>query len=229
MASFEVRGGKKLRGEIIPQGAKNEALQIISAVLLTPEKVTIKNIPDIIDVNLQIELLQEMNVKIERTDRHTCSFQADDVNVDYLRSKEFKKKSGRLRGSVMLAGPMLSRFRKAFIPKPGGDKIGRRRLDTHILGFEKLGAEFVYHAEDGFFHIEAAGLHGAHLLLDEPSVTGTANIVMAAVMANGTTTIYNAACEPYVQQLCKMLIAMGAKINGVGSNMLSIEGVEKLG
>src|SRR5215216_2653902 len=228
MGSFEVRGGKKLSGTITPQGAKNEALQIISAVLLTPEKVTIKNIPDIIDVNLQIELLQEMNVKIERTDRHTCTFQADDVNVDYLRSKEFRKKSGRLRGSVMIAGPMLSRFRKAFIPKPGGDKIGRRRLDTHILGFEKLGAKFTYHPEDGFFHIEAHNLHGTNLLLDEPSVTGTANIVMASVMAEGTTNIYNAACEPYIQQLCKMLNQMGAKINGISSNLLVIEGVEKL-
>jgi UDP-N-acetylglucosamine 1-carboxyvinyltransferase len=228
MSSFEVIGGKKLKGEIIPQGAKNEALQIISAVLLTPEKVTIKNIPDIIDVNLQIELLQEMNVKIERTDRHTCTFQADDVNVDYLRSKEFKKKSGRLRGSVMLAGPMLSRFKKAFIPKPGGDKIGRRRLDTHILGFEKLGAQFDYKIEDGYFHLQAPQLKGAYILLDEPSVTGTANIIMGAVMAEGTTTIYNAACEPYIQQLCKMLNRMGAKISGISSNLLTIEGVEKL-
>jgi UDP-N-acetylglucosamine 1-carboxyvinyltransferase len=228
MSSFEVIGGKKLKGEIIPQGAKNEALQIISAVLLTPEKVTIKNIPDIIDVNLQIELLQEMNVKIERTDRHTCTFQADDVNVDYLRSKEFKKKSGRLRGSVMLAGPMLSRFKKAFIPKPGGDKIGRRRLDTHILGFEKLGAQFNYKIEDGYFHLEASRLKGTYILLDEPSVTGTANIIMGAVMAEGITTIYNAACEPYIQQLCKMLNSMGAKISGISSNLLAIEGVEKL-
>jgi UDP-N-acetylglucosamine 1-carboxyvinyltransferase len=228
MSSFEVVGGKKLKGEIIPQGAKNEALQIISAVLLTSEKVTIKNIPDIIDVNLQIELLQEMNVKIERIDRHTCTFQADDVNVDYLRSKEFKKKSGRLRGSVMLAGPMLSRFKKAFIPKPGGDKIGRRRLDTHILGFEKLGAQFDYKIEDGYFHLQAPQLKGTYILLDEPSVTGTANIIMGAVMAEGTTTIYNAACEPYIQQLCKMLNRMGAKISGISSNLLAIEGVEKL-
>lgn len=228
MSSFEVVGGKKLKGEIIPQGAKNEALQIISAVLLTSEKVTIKNIPDIIDVNLQIELLQEMNVKIERIDRHTCIFQADDVNVDYLRSKEFKKKSGRLRGSVMLAGPMLSRFKKAFIPKPGGDKIGRRRLDTHILGFEKLGAQFDYKIEDGYFHLQAPQLKGAYILLDEPSVTGTANIIMGAVMAEGTTTIYNAACEPYIQQLCKMLNRMGAKISGISSNLLTIEGVGKL-
>ncbi len=229
MHSFEVRGGKKLQGEIIPQGAKNEALQIISAVLLTPEKVTITNIPDIIDVNLLIELLGEMNVKLERTSRDTCTFQADNVNIDYLHSEAYKKKSGKLRGSVMLAGPMLARFRKAFIPKPGGDKIGRRRLDTHIIGFEKLGASFTYHEEDGFFHLEAPNLKGADLLLDEPSVTGTANIVMAASMANGTTTIYNAACEPYIQQLCRMLNKMGAKISGIGSNMLTIDGVNYLG
>src|SRR6187399_3542366 len=229
MNSFEVRGGKKLSGEIIPQGAKNEALQIISAILLTPEKITVSNIPDIVDVNLLIEMLGEMNVKIERPQRDTCIFQADDVNIDYLHSETFRKKSGRLRGSVMLAGPMLSRFRKAFIPKPGGDKIGRRRLDTHIIGFEKLGANFTYHEEDGFFHLEAPDLKGTNLLLDEPSVTGTANILMGAAMANGITTIYNAACEPYIQQLCKMLNSMGAKITGVGSNLLTIEGVEKLG
>lgn len=228
MHSFEVNGGKKLNGEIIPQGAKNEALQIICAALLTPEKVTVTNIPDILDVNLLIELLGDMNVKIERPARDTCIFQADDVNIDYLHSEAYKKKSGRLRGSVMLAGPLLSRFRKAFIPKPGGDKIGRRRLDTHIIGFEKLGAEFNYHPEDGFFHLTAPDLTGAHLLLDEPSVTGTANIVMAAAMAKGITTIYNAACEPYVQQLCKMLNRMGAKISGIGSNMLMIEGVSYL-
>jgi UDP-N-acetylglucosamine 1-carboxyvinyltransferase len=228
MHSFEVNGGKKLNGEIIPQGAKNEALQIICAVLLTPEKVTVTNIPDILDVNLLIELLGDMNVKIERPARDTCIFQADDVNIDYLHSEAYKKKSGRLRGSVMLAGPLLSRFRKAFIPKPGGDKIGRRRLDTHISGFEKLGAEFNYHPEDGFFHLTAPDLTGADLLLDEPSVTGTANIMMAAAMAKGITTIYNAACEPYVQQLCKMLNRMGAKISGIGSNMLMIEGVSYL-
>ena len=229
MSSFEVRGGKKLQGEIIPQGAKNEALQIISAVLLSPEKVTITNIPDIIDVNLLIELLGEMNVKLVRSSRDTCSFQADNVNIDYLHSEAYKKKSGKLRGSVMFAGPLLARFKKAFIPKPGGDKIGRRRLDTHIIGFEKLGASFIYHEEDGFFHLEAPNLKGANLLLDEPSVTGTANIVMAASMAKGTTTIYNAACEPYIQQLCRMLNRMGAKISGIGSNMLTIEGVEYLG
>ncbi len=228
MQSFEVKGGRKLSGEIVPQGAKNEALQIISAVLLTPAKVTISNIPDILDVNLLIELLEEMNVKIDRPQRDTCIFQADDVNIAYLHSEEYKKKSGRLRGSVMLAGPMLSRFRKAFIPKPGGDKIGRRRLDTHIVGFEKLGATFNYHPEDGFFHLEAPDLRGTNMLLDEPSVTGTANIVMAAVMAKGKTVIYNAACEPYTQQLCRMLNRMGASISGIGSNLLTIEGVEYL-
>jgi UDP-N-acetylglucosamine 1-carboxyvinyltransferase len=228
MGSFEVTGGKKLKGEITPQGAKNEALQVISAVLLTDEKVTITNIPDILDVNNLIELLQEMNVKVDRTDRHTCTFQADDVDLNYLRSQEFKAKSGRLRGSVMLAGPMLARFKKAFIPKPGGDKIGRRRLDTHIIGFEKLGAEFTHYVDDGFFYLSTDGLKGKYMLLDEPSVTGTANIVMAAVMARGCTVIYNAACEPYVQQLCKMLNRMGADISGIGSNQLVIEGVEKL-
>src|SRR5215467_6300167 len=228
MHSFEVSGGKKLSGEIIPQGAKNEALQIISAVMLTPEKVTITNIPDILDVNLLIELLGEMNVKIDRPERDTCTFQANDVDIDYLHSETFKKKSGRLRGSVMLAGPMLARFRKAFIPKPGGDKIGRRRLDTHIVNFERLGASFEYHPEDGFFHLLAPNLKGNFLLMDEPSVTGTANLVMAAAMAIGATTIYNAACEPYIQQLCKMLNKMGAKIDGIGSNLLHIEGVSYL-
>lgn len=229
MHSFEVTGGKKLHGEIIPQGAKNEALQIISAVLLTAEKVTVTNIPDILDVNLLIELLGEMNVTISRPQRDTCIFQADNVNIDYLRSDEFRKKSGRLRGSVMLAGPMLARFKKAFIPKPGGDKIGRRRLDTHIIGFGKLGATFDYLSGDGYFQLDAPQLRGASLLLDEPSVTGTANIIMAAAMAQGTTTIYNAACEPYIQQLCKMLNRMGARISGIGSNLLTIEGVQSLG
>ncbi len=229
MQSFEVRGGKKLSGEIIPQGAKNEALQIISAVLLSPEKITVSNIPDIVDVNLLIELLGEMKVKVNRESRYTCIFQADDVDVDYLHSEAFHKKSGKLRGSVMLAGPMLARFKKAYIPKPGGDKIGRRRLDTHIIGFEKLGAKFSYHEEDGFFHLESADLIGTNMTLDEPSVTGTANILMAASMATGTTTIYNAACEPYIQQLCKMLNRMGAKISGIGSNMLVVTGVNYLG
>ena len=229
MQSFEVRGGKKLSGEITPQGAKNEALQIISAVLLSLEKITVSNIPDIVDVNLLIDLLGEMNVKIDRQSRDTCTFQADDVDVDYLHSEAYHKKSGKLRGSVMLAGPMIARFKKAYIPKPGGDKIGRRRLDTHIIGFEKLGAKFSYHTDDGFFHLESADLKGANILLDEPSVTGTANILMAASMAVGTTTIYNAACEPYIQQLCKMLNRMGAKISGIGSNMLTITGVDALG
>lgn len=229
MASFEVKGGNKLKGEIIPQGAKNEALQIISAVLLTPEEVTITNIPDILDVNLLIELLQDMGVKVQRPQRDTCIFKADDVDVDFLSSETFRKKGGKLRGSVMIAGPMLARFKKAYIPKPGGDKIGRRRLDTHIIGFEKLGAKFDYYDDQGYFKISSPRLQGTYMLLDEPSVTGTANIVMAAVLAQGVTTIYNAACEPYLQQLCKMLNRMGAKISGVGSNLLTIEGVEALG
>ncbi len=227
MQSFEVRGGKKLSGEITPQGAKNEALQIISAVLLTAEKVTIKNIPDIIDVNLLIDLLAAMNVTTERVSRDTCIFQANNVDVEYLNSEAFHKKSGKLRGSVMLAGPMLARFKKAYLPKPGGDKIGRRRLDTHIIGFEKMGAKFTYD-KDGFFYLEASQLNGTNLQLDEPSVTGTANIVMAAALAKGVTTIYNAACEPYLQQLCRMLNNMGAKITGIGSNMLTINGVHTL-
>jgi len=228
MSSFEVKGGNRLQGEILPQGAKNEALQVLSAVLLTAGTVTINNIPDIADVNLLIELLQDMGVKTKRINRHTCLFTADDVNVGHLLSEDFRKKGGRLRGSVMLAGPLLARFKKAYIPKPGGDKIGRRRLDTHITGFEKLGAKFEYHDELGGVQLSSPQLKGAYMLLDEPSVTGTANIVMAAVLAEGVTTIYNAACEPYVQQLCKMLNRMGAKINGIGSNLLSIEGVEKL-
>jgi UDP-N-acetylglucosamine 1-carboxyvinyltransferase len=227
MGSFEVTGGKKLKGEITPQGAKNEALQVISAVLLTDEKVTINNIPDITDVNLQIELLEGLGVAVERIDRHTCTFQANDINIDYLSSGSFRKMTGRLRGSVMIAGPMLARFKKAYVPKPGGDKIGRRRLDTHIIGFQKLGAHFNYD-DDSFFLLEASGLKGTDMLLDEPSVTGTANIIMAAVLATGTTTIYNAACEPYIQQLCKMLNGMGAKISGIASNMITIEGVKKL-
>ena len=228
MSSFEVIGGKHLKGEIIPQGAKNEALQILSAVLLTGEKVTVHNIPDILDVNLLIELLQDMNVKIERPDRHTCILKADNVNIDYLASDAFRQKSGKLRGAVMLAGPMLARFKKAYIPKPGGDKIGRRRLDTHIIGFEKLGAAFNYDETHGYFELSSPQLKGTYMLLDEPSVTGTANITMAAVLAEGTTTIYNAACEPYIQQLCLMLNRMGAKISGVGSNLLQIEGVSQL-
>ncbi|MGN6801486.1 MAG: UDP-N-acetylglucosamine 1-carboxyvinyltransferase [Ginsengibacter sp.] len=228
MGSFVVTGGKKLNGEITPQGAKNEALQVISAVLLTEEKVTIHNIPDITDVNLQIELLQELGVKVERIDAHNCSFEAKNVNPEYLSSEEFQQKSGRLRGSVMLAGPLLARFHTAYIPKPGGDKIGRRRLDTHIIGFKKLGAEFDYSSDESFFHLHTSGLKGSYLTLEEPSVTGTANLLMASVLAKGTTTIYNAACEPYIQQLCKMLNSMGAKISGIASNMLHIEGVKKL-
>ena len=229
MNSFEVTGGKRLKGEIIPQGAKNEALQVISAVLLSKGKITISNIPDILDVNLLIELLQEMGVKTNRSSRHICSFQADEVNVDYLNSETYRKKSGRLRGSVMLAGPLLSRFKIAFVPKPGGDKIGRRRLDTHMTGFEKLGARFIYHPGDDYFRLEAPELKGTYLLLEEPSVTGTANIIMAASLASGRTTIYNAACEPYIQQLCAMLNRMGAKISGIGSNLLVVEGVKELG
>jgi len=228
MGAFEVIGGKRLSGTIIPQGAKNEALQIISAVLLTAEPVTINNIPDILDVNLLIELLGEIGVKTEKLGSGSYRFQADNINMDFLRSPDFHSKSGRLRGSVMLAGPLLARFRKAFIPRPGGDKIGRRRLDTHILAFQKLGAVYEYHAGDYYFSLEAKELKGCSLLLDEPSVTGTANIVMAAVLATGTTTLYNAACEPYLQQLCRLLNAMGANIKGIGSNLLIIEGVNEL-
>ncbi|MFC4233079.1 UDP-N-acetylglucosamine 1-carboxyvinyltransferase [Parasediminibacterium paludis] len=229
MASFQVIGGNKLQGDITPQGAKNEALQILSAVVLSSESITIHNIPDIVDVNLLIELLQDMGVKVDRLSRHSCTFNADEIDIDYLASEEFRHKGGKLRGSVMLAGPMLARFKKAYIPKPGGDKIGRRRLDTHIIGFEKLGAKFEYDEQLHFFKLTAPKLQGAYMLLDEPSVTGTANIVMAAVLAEGITTIYNAACEPYLQQLCKMLNRMGAKISGIGSNMVVIEGVATLG
>lgn len=229
MKAFEVFGGKRLNGTIVPQGAKNEALQIISGVLITPEPVTIHNIPDILDVNLLIDLLAELGVKITRSDRHTCTFEAKEVQLEKLEDPGFRQNSSRLRGSVMIAGPLLARFRKAFIPKPGGDKIGRRRLDTHIIGFEKLGVEFNYVQGEGFFRLSATELKGTDLLLDEPSVTGTANVIFAAVMAKGKTTIYNAACEPYIQQLCRMLNRMGAKITGLGSNLLHIEGVEYLG
>lgn len=228
MGVFEITGGKKLKGEIIPQGAKNEALQILCAVLLTPEKVVISNIPDIVDVNKLIDLLKDLGVKIEKTGHEEYTFQADNVNVDYLNSAEFRKKGGSLRGSIMIVGPLLSRFGKGYIPKPGGDKIGRRRLDTHFIGFQNLGAKFVYDDESEFYKVEASNLKGCYMLLDEASVTGTANIVMAAVLAKGITTIYNAACEPYVQQLCKMLNRMGAKITGIGSNLLFVEGVEYL-
>jgi len=228
MALFEVHGGKKLKGDIIPQGAKNEALQILCAVLLTKEKVVISNVPNIVDINKLIDLLKDLGVKIEKTGHEEFTFQADDVNVDYLISPEFKKKGGGLRGSMMIVGPMLTRFGKAYMPKPGGDKIGRRRVDTHFLGFEALGAKFDYNADNELFRVEGKDLRGTYMLLDEASVTGTANIVMAASMAEGITTIYNAACEPYLQQLCKMLNRMGAKISGIGSNLLTIEGVKEL-
>ena len=228
MSSFEVRGGKRLKGTIIPQGAKNEALQILSAVVLSSDPITISNIPNIVDVNLLIELLHEMGVRVEKLAEGEYRFQADQIDPLYLASEDFRKKSGRLRGSVMLAGPILARFKKAYLPKPGGDKIGRRRLDTHIIGFQNIGATYAYDHELACFTISTSGLKGTYMLLDEPSVTGTANIVMAAVLAEGITTIYNAACEPYLQQLCSMLNRMGAKISGIGSNLLIIEGVEKL-
>ena len=227
--SFEVTGGKQLKGELIPQGAKNEALQILAAVLLTADTMTISNIPDIRDVNLLIDILRDMNVAIERVNEHTYTFQAHNVNLEYLQSDAFRRKGAALRGSIMLIGPLLTRYHRAYMPKPGGDKIGRRRLDTHFLGFEKLGAKFNYDSTDSFYSIEAGHLQGCNILLDEPSVTGTANIVMTAVMAHGKTTIYNAACEPYLQQLCNMLNRMGAKISGIGSNLLTIQGVDSLG
>lgn len=229
MASFEVYGGKKLKGELTPQGAKNEALQILCAVLLTPEKVTISNLPDIIDVNKLINLLQAMGVKTEKVEKGTFVFQAKDVDLDYLKTEDFKKRASGLRGSIMIVGPLLARFGKGYMPKPGGDKIGRRRLDTHFEGFIKLGATFNFDSKEHFYTVEAKKLEGTYLHLDEASVTGTANIVLAAVLAKGKTTIYNAACEPYLQQLCKMLNQMGAKITGIGSNMLHIEGVKSLG
>jgi UDP-N-acetylglucosamine 1-carboxyvinyltransferase len=229
MNAFEIIGGKKLKGEIYPQGAKNEALQIISAVLLTEEKITVSNIPDIKDVNKLIELLGDLGVSVERLSKDTYSFEAKNIDLEFFKSDTFKSKGGSLRGSIMIVGPLLGRFGKAAIPKPGGDKIGRRRLDTHFLGFEKLGAKFVYDAKESFFNVDATNLQGTYILLDEASVTGTANIVMTAVLAKGITTIYNAACEPYLQQLCKMLNRMGAKISGIGSNLLTIEGVTKLG
>ncbi|WP_134088654.1 UDP-N-acetylglucosamine 1-carboxyvinyltransferase [Olivibacter sp. XZL3] len=228
MNAFEIYGGKPLKGEITPQGAKNEALQILSAVLLTSEKMTISNIPDIKDVNKLIELLRDLGVDVHRINDDTYTFEAKNIDIDYFQSEEFKTKGGSLRGSIMIVGPLLARFGKAAIPRPGGDKIGRRRLDTHFLGFEKLGARFQYDPDNHFFNVDATDLHGAYILLDEASVTGTANIVMAAVLAKGITTVYNAACEPYLQQLCKMLNRMGAKISGIGSNLLTIEGVERL-
>ncbi len=229
MAVFRVEGGHRLSGSITPQGAKNEALQIICATLLTPERVVIHNIPQILDVMQLIELLRKMGVKVEHLDEDTYSFEARDIDFDYVRSDDYRQRCTRLRGSVMLIGPMLARFGVGYIPKPGGDKIGRRRLDTHFLGFQKLGAKFNFDIADSFFMVEGKELHGTYMLLDEASVTGTANIVMAAVMAKGRTTIYNAACEPYLQQLCKMLNRMGAKISGIASNLLTIDGVEALG
>lgn len=229
MASFKVVGGKQLKGEIVPQGAKNEVLQILSAVLLTPEEVRVDNIPDIVDVRKLIHLLGELGVEVTKHDPSSYTFKAENVDIDYLHSEEFKNTGGALRGSIMIVGPLLARFGKGYIPKPGGDKIGRRRLDTHFIGFERLGATFTYDRKEHFYKAEGDELKGCYMLLDEASVTGTANIIMAASMATGETTIYNAACEPYIQQLCKMLISMGAKITGVGSNLLRIEGVDYLG
>ncbi|WP_379965047.1 UDP-N-acetylglucosamine 1-carboxyvinyltransferase [Epilithonimonas sp. UC225_85] len=226
--AFEIRGGKRLSGEITPQGAKNEALQILCAVLLTEDEVRISNIPDIKDVNKLIEILQDFNVKVIKNGKGDYTFKADEVNFDYIKSKEFKKDGAKLRGSVMILGPMLARFGEAYLPTPGGDKIGRRRLDTHFQGFVELGAEFSYDEDEAFYSLRAKELVGKFILLEEASVTGTANIVMAAVLAKGKTSIYNAACEPYLQQLCKMLNRMGANITGIGSNLLTVEGVEKL-
>jgi UDP-N-acetylglucosamine 1-carboxyvinyltransferase len=229
MGSFRIEGGNRLQGEIIPQGAKNEALQILCGVLLTDEVVFIENVPDIRDVNKLIEILANLGVKVKKLGKGSYSFQADDLDLDYLESEKFKEEGSSLRGSIMIVGPLLSRFGKGFIPQPGGDKIGRRRLDTHFEGFIKLGATFRYNKEECFYGVEAPnGLTGTYMLLDQASVTGTANIAMAAVLAKGKTTIYNAACEPYLQQLCKMMVCMGAKIEGIGSNLLVIEGVETL-
>lgn len=228
MGSFQITGGTKLRGELTPQGAKNEALQVVCAVLLTPEKVTLHNLPDIRDVNFLIDLLEELGVKVNREGNGTVHFQSDDINLDYLLSDQFKKRAASLRGSIMILGPLLTRFKIAYMPKPGGDKIGARPLDTHFLGFSKLGATYEYDAKNTFYTLKADKLEGKYILLDEPSVTGTANILMTAVMAKGKTTIYNAACEPYLQQLCAMLNSMGAKIKGVGSNLLEIEGVSEM-
>lgn len=229
MSVFKIEGGHQLKGNVIPQGAKNEALQVLCAVLLTPEKVTINNIPDILDVNKLIELLEKLGVKVQQNDKNSYTFQADNVDLSYLESDDFRHTGRALRGSIMIVGPLLARFGKGYIPKPGGDKIGRRRLDTHFEGFINLGADFRYNREEYFYGVEAPnGLTGTQMLLDEASVTGTANIIMAAVLAKGTTTIYHAACEPYIQQLCKMLNAMGAKIMGIGSNLLNIEGVQNL-
>ena len=229
MSVFKIKGGKRLKGEIIPQGAKNEALQIVSAVLLSSDPITIHNIPDIVDVNKLIALIGDLGCKVEKLGTGSYRFQSDKINTQFLETEEYRKKAAALRGSVMLLGPILARFGKATLPKPGGDKIGRRRLDTHFLGFQKLGAKFNFDAAEHLFYIDASELKGCYMLLDEASVTGTANIVMAAVLAKGQTTIYNAACEPYLQQLCLMLNRMGAKISGIGSNLLTIDGVQKLG
>ena len=228
MTTFKVKGGVKLKGDLHPQGAKNEALQVLCAVLLTPEEIIMENVPDIRDVNILIDLLYDLNVSIKKINNNTYSFKAKDLNIDYLSSKAYKEKSSRIRGSIMIVGPLLARYGKGFIPRPGGDKIGRRRLDTHFIGFEKLGAKFTYDNKEEFYRVTTKQLKGVNMLLDEASVTGTANIIMTAVMAKGKTTIYNAACEPYLQQLCKMLNLMGAKITGIGSNLVSIEGVEYL-
>ena len=228
MATFEVRGGTQLKGEIYPQGAKNEALQVLCATLLTPEKVTIHNIPAIVDILQLIELFKKMGVTVEKIDESTYSFEAKEIDFDYLNSEDYRKRAARLRGSVMIIGPLLARYGKGFIPKPGGDKIGRRRLDTHFIGFQKLGAQFDFDSNSNFFSVSAKRLTGCYMLLDEASVTGTANIIMAAVLAKGRTTIYNAACEPYVQQLCRMLNRMGAQISGIASNLLIIDGVDSL-
>ena len=229
MDTFKITGGKKLNGTITPQGAKNETLQILCAVLLTPEEVRITNIPNIVDVNKLIDLLGDLGVYVKKNGPGDYTFKAENINLDFMHTEDFKKKGASLRGSIMIVGPLLARFGKAYIPKPGGDKIGRRRLDTHFLGFEKLGAKFNYDSTDSFYSVDASHLEGTYMLLDEASVTGTANVVMAAVMAKGKTSIYNAACEPYLQQLCKMLVRMGAKIDGIGSNLLHIEGVSELG
>lgn len=229
MSTFIIDGGQPLKGTIEPQGAKNEALQILCAILMTSEEVVVENIPDILDVNNLIDLLAHMGVSVERVDRHTCKFKADRVDITYMQTDDFKRRASSLRGSIMIMGPLLGRFGKAYFPKPGGDKIGRRRLDTHFYGFQKLGATFNFDAGEVFYSVEGENMKGTYILLDEASVTGTANTLMAAVMTPGKTTIYNAACEPYVQQLCRMLVSMGAKIDGIGSNLLNITGVDSLG
>ena len=228
MTTFKVNGGIKLKGDLHPQGAKNEALQVLCAVLLTPEEIIMANVPDIRDVNILIDLLRDLNVVVKRINESTYSFKAENIDIDYLSSEDYKEKSSRIRGSIMIVGPLLARYGKGYIPRPGGDKIGRRRVDTHFIGFEKLGAKFVYDTKEEFYRVSADKLVGTYMLLDEASVTGTANIIMTAVMAKGKTTIYNAACEPYLQQLCKMLNSMGAEISGIGSNLIKINGVKYL-